>query len=136
MSHRYTSINIVSKQHLDGLNHVNNVQYLYWAQEVAKAHWNLIQELLDQTLGVWMVRSHEVNYKRGAFLGESIRMETYVKEVRGPLSIRVVDFFNDKTNQLLVRSQTQWCYVDLSSRKPIKIPTEIATLFLSKSPPF
>ena len=53
MSHRYTSINIVSKQHLDDLNHVNNVQYLYWAQEVAKAHWNLIQELLDQTVGVW-----------------------------------------------------------------------------------
>ena len=61
MSHRLTSINIVNKEHLDDLNHVNNVQYLYWAQEIAKTHWDKIQNLLDQTEGVWMVRSHEVN---------------------------------------------------------------------------
>ena len=136
MSHRLTSINVVNKEHLDDLNHVNNVQYLYWAQEIAKTHWDKIQNLLDQTEGVWMVRSHEVNYKRGAFLGESIRIETHVKSVRGPLSMRVVEFYNDKTNQLLVRSETQWCYVDLSYRKPIKVPDQVKALFLMESPPF
>ena len=45
MSHRLTSINIVNKEHLDDLNHVNNVQYLYWAQEIAKTHWDKIQNL-------------------------------------------------------------------------------------------
>ena len=27
----------VTKDHLDELDHVNNVQYLYWAQEIAKS---------------------------------------------------------------------------------------------------
>ena len=76
MSHRFTSTIMVSKEHLDALHHVNNVQYLYWAQEIAKAHLNKIQKELDELTGVWMVRNHEVNYKRGAFLWEHIRIET------------------------------------------------------------
>ena len=136
MSHRYTSIKIVNKEHLDGLNHVNNVQYLFWAQEVAKAHWNNIKKGLGKSECVWMVRSHQVNYKLGAYLGETIRIETHIKNIRGPLSNRMVEFFNDKTAQLLVSCQTQWCYVDYSSRKPIKIPEPIGKLFLQSAPPF
>ena len=38
MSHRFILKHQVTKEHLDDLNHANNVQYLYWAQEIAKAH--------------------------------------------------------------------------------------------------
>ena len=35
----------VQKKHLDDLNHVNNVQYLYWVQEVSQDHCdNLINK--------------------------------------------------------------------------------------------
>jgi acyl-CoA thioester hydrolase len=61
MSHRFSTINVVSKEHLDDLNHVNNVQYLSWAQEIAKAHWEKIKEQLEDTPAVWMVRNHEVS---------------------------------------------------------------------------
>ncbi|MEK9603528.1 MAG: thioesterase family protein [Flavobacteriaceae bacterium] len=136
MSHIYSFINIVTKKHLDDLNHVNNVQYLFWAQEIAKAHWEKIKENLSETPAVWMVRKHEVNYRLGAFLGDSVRIETYVKEIRGPLSIRVVNFFNDKTNQLLVSCETQWCWVELKNRKPLKVSEPIKALFLSPETPF
>ena len=43
---KFTQEIIVLKKHLDDLNHVNNVQYLYWAQEIAKSHWAfLIKDL-------------------------------------------------------------------------------------------
>ena len=135
MSHRFTLLETVTEEHLDNLNHVNNVQYLLWAQQIAKAHWEKLKNILEETTGVWMVRNHQVNYRLGAFLGDNIRIETHIKEVRGPLSIRVVKFFNDKTDRLLVSCQTQWCYVDLTSRKPIKVPAEIEKFFLMDSSP-
>ena len=46
MSHRFILKHQVIKEHLDDLNHVNNVQYLYWAQEIAKAHWQKIKPLI------------------------------------------------------------------------------------------
>ena len=135
MSHRYTSTIQVIKDHLDDLNHVNNVQYLLWAQDIAKAHWQKINAIIKDE-GVWMVRSHEVEYRLGGFLDEEIRIETYVKNVRGPLSQRVVEFYNNKNSQLMVRCKTQWCYVDLASRSPIKVSTKIQDLFLNEKAPF
>ena len=135
MSHRYKSNVKVIQEHLDDLNHVNNVQYLLWAQEIAKAHWKLINKIIKDK-GVWMVRSHHVEYRLGAFLNDEIRIETHVKNIRGPLSLRIVEFYNIKTNQLIVRCKTQWCYVNLSSRKPISISTKIQDLFLKKKAPF
>ncbi len=136
MIHRYTSTFVVTKEHLDELNHVNNVQYLLWAQEVAKAHWGEINKLIKVSAAVWMVRNQEVNYRMGGFLGDSIRIETYVKEVRGSLSLRIVEFYNDKTHQLLVSCKTQWCWVELENRKPLKITDQIKKLFLSSKVPF
>jgi len=136
VSHRYTTINTVTKEHLDDLDHVNNVQYLLWAQEIAKAHWENIKGLTEEKAAVWMVRNHQVTYRLGAFLGDTIRIETHVKELRGPLSLRVVAFFNDKNNQLLVHCETQWCWVDQKSRKPVKVTDQIKELFLNPTAPF
>ena len=135
MSHRYISNVRVIGDHLDELNHVNNVQYLLWAQEIAKVHWQKINEIIKDK-GVWMVRSHEIEYRLGGFLDDKIRIETYVKNVRGPLSLRIVEFFNNKNKQLMVRCKTQWCYVNMASRKPIKVSTRIQDLFLKEKAPF
>ena len=135
MSHRYISNVRVIGDHLDDLNHVNNVQYLLWPQEIAKAHWQKINEIIKDE-GVWMVRSHEIEYRLGGFLDDKIRIETYVKNVRGPLSLRIVEFFNNKNKQLMVRCKTQWCYVNMASRKPIKVSTRIQDLFLKEKAPF
>ena len=135
MSHRYISNVKVIIDHLDDLKHVNNVQYLLWAQEIAKAHWQKINEIIKDE-GVWMVRSHEIEYRLGGFLDDKIRIETYVKNVRGPLSLRIVEFYNNKNKQLMVRCKTQWCYVNVDSRKPIKVSTKIQELFLKEKAPF
>lgn len=136
MSHRYIHKIEVAAEHLDGLNHVNNVQYLLWAQDIAKSHWEKIKGLHPNSAGVWMVRSHQVNYRLGAFLEDTLIIETYVKEIRGPLSLRVVDFLSAQTNKVVVNCNTQWCYVDPDNRKPLRIPLEISNSFLSPKPPY
>jgi acyl-CoA thioester hydrolase len=128
----YTQQIIVTEAHIDGLHHVNNVQYLYWVQEIAKAHWNHLIKENDAIEGVWVVRNHFITYKRPAFLGDRLRIETYVKSIRGPLSERVVTILNHQRNEILVECTTQWCYMNLDSRKPLKISDAIKNLLVAE----
>ena len=63
----------VLPEHIDDLGHVNNVQYLYWVQEVAHAHWEELTKNLYEELGVWVVRSHSITYKSPALLGDTLQ---------------------------------------------------------------
>jgi len=127
---KFIKIIDVLESHLDDLKHVNNVQYLFWAQEVAKSHWSFLIKDLKQPTGIWMVRHHDVTYKLGSFLGDKIEITTYIKYARGPLSFRIVDFHNKENGKLLVKVFTKWCYLDnLVGRNVIPIPELIKKLF-------
>ena len=120
----------VQKKHLDDLNHVNNVQYLYWVQEVSQAHWdNLIQKTKFLEKGLWVVRSHKIEYKNLTKLNDKIIISTYVKNVKGYLSERSVVIKLKKTEKILVKCLTEWCFIDLKTQKLKKIPQEIIELF-------
>tara|TARA_B110000438_G_scaffold271450_1_gene289337 strand:+ start:416 stop:829 length:414 start_codon:yes stop_codon:yes gene_type:complete len=128
---KFTQEIIVLKKHLDDLNHVNNVQYLYWAQEIAKSHWTFLIKDLKDPPGVWVVRHHDVSYRLGSFLGDTIEVSTYIDNARGPLSERIVEFHNKKNNKLLVKVCTKWCYmINFNERKISTIPNEIIKLFI------
>jgi len=61
-----------------------------------------------------------------------LRIETYVKSIRGPLSERVVTILNHQSNEILVECTTQWCYMNLDSRKPLKISDTIKNLLVAE----
>ena len=120
----------VQKKHLDDLNHVNNVQYLYWVQEVSQAHWdNLIHKKKFLEKGIWVVRSHKIEYKNLTKLNDKIIISTYVKNVKGYLSERSVVIKLKKTEKILVKCLTELCFIDLKTQKLKKIPQEIIKLF-------
>jgi acyl-CoA thioester hydrolase len=104
---------------------------LQWAQEISKSHWNHLITRLDEPLGVWMVRSHQVEYRLNVSEGETIRIETHVGSVRGSLSNRVVEFYSESSQKLLVKCQTQWCYINPDKRIVLKIPESIKKISLS-----
>ena len=123
----------VSQQHLDDLQHVNNVQYLDWVQDIAREHWDLLAPQFEFE-GVWVVREHQITYKRQAVLGDRIHVKTYIKNVRGPLSERVVEFRKSGTEQILVQCNTQWCLLDPQNFRPQRVPDEVAQKLALASP--
>ncbi|GGI57873.1 acyl-CoA thioesterase [Winogradskyella haliclonae] len=54
---------IVAQTDLDQLNHVNNVRYVQWVQDIAEAHWlkNASKEILDNYY--WFLVKHTIDYK-------------------------------------------------------------------------
>jgi len=119
----------VTQDDLDELNHVNNVRYVQWINDVSKAHWHnkATPDMLKSY--VWVVLKHRIDYKNAAFIEDIIRLKTYVIHTKGVTSTRVVEMYNENTNKLLVKSETNFCLLSKESLKPKRITEEISNLF-------
>ncbi|WP_081211495.1 acyl-CoA thioesterase [Salegentibacter sediminis] len=119
----------VEQSHLDEQNHVNNVQYVQWVQDVAKAHWESRAPREFQEKYFWVVVRHEIDYKKQAFLNEEILLQTYVSETTHVKSIRHVIIKNAKTGKVLVEAKTTWALIDKQIQKPAKIAEDLKKIF-------
>ncbi|GAA3560059.1 acyl-CoA thioesterase [Snuella lapsa] len=126
----YEATLTVNKTDIDDLDHVNNVCYVQWVEDIAKKHWlqNAPKQIQDTYF--WVMLSHCIEYKGEAFLNDMIRLKTYISKSEGLTSIRIVEFFNEHTNKLLAKSETTWCLIKSETRKPARITQEIKNLFL------
>lgn len=120
---------IVEAKHIDGLNHVNNVVYLEWAQEIAGEHWlgKSTDEINEKFY--WVVLDHFVEYKAEAFLEDSLIVKTYVEQNKGARSTRLVEFY--KEAKLIVQVKTTWCLIGREKKRAARITEEINQLFFS-----
>ncbi|MFH6604155.1 acyl-CoA thioesterase [Maribacter algicola] len=114
---------------LDDLQHVNNVRYVQWIQDVSKEHWTSVAPEDIRSQSIWVVMSHHISYKSAAKLGDTIRINTSIAKSKGALSERVVEMHNDKTNELLLRSTTEWCLLNARTQRPMRIPDAVKKLF-------
>ena len=120
----------VKPAHIDELNHVNNVVYLQWIQDIANLHWTQLKSGLDTTAYVWVVIRHEIDYIGQALLGDTIISKTWVGKTGGIRSIRHVEFY--KNNKLIVRAQTTFCLVNAKTFKPTRITDQILMMLAPK----
>ncbi|NQZ76906.1 MAG: thioesterase family protein [Ekhidna sp.] len=117
----------VTEEHLDFNNHVNNLIYMKWAMDISREHW--LQEIdrkIDEAY-FWMVRTHHVEYKKQAFLGDELVIETFVAGYRGPFSDRTVRILRE--NELLVEVKSNWCLIERETQKLKRVPEEVQKLF-------
>jgi acyl-CoA thioester hydrolase len=126
---KYTKEIKVCSTDLDELDHVNNVRYVQWIQDIAKEHWFKKSTSTMNKKYFWVVASHEIEYKRSAFLNDSITLVTYVEKSERCFSTRIVKMYNSKTNKLLVDAKTRWCLMSVESRTAAEIPESISSLF-------
>ncbi len=127
---KYSIDYTVGPEDIDELNHVNNIRYLEWVQEISKDHWfSKINGKLPLDKYLWVVANHNLDYFRPAFLNDRLRIETFVKDFDGKFSNRVVKVINASTDKLLFQSLTKWCLIDVKSQNTIDVPQEIASIF-------
>ena len=120
----------VVTSNIDELNHVNNVVYLQWIQDIAGLHWNELKQGVDTAAYVWVVIRHEIDYLNQALLGDALLAKTWVGKTAGLKSIRHVEFY--RNNKLLVKAQTTFCLLHAKSFKPMRITDEILAMLAPK----
>jgi len=120
----------VESHHLDHLNHVNNIVYLEWVQEIAYLHWEALATNEMKATDVWVVLSHEINYLSQAYLNDHITVYTWIDETAGVKSTRIVHMYCNK--KLLVKSKTIFCLLDKKTLRPKRVNEEVLELFSKK----
>lgn len=120
---------VVRLEHLDEMKHVNNVQYLQWVQDVAKAHWKSAAQTQWMEDYAWVALNHFIEYKKPAFLNDTLLLKTHVQEFSGVKSVRLVRIFKKETLELLVQARTEWCMIRKDNLRPVRVPDEIVQPF-------
>ena len=122
----FTDTHIVTKDEIDDLNHVNNVIYLQWINDISIKHWlKLSNNKINETY-IWVAIRHEIDYLKPAFLDDKITIKTWIETLEGVKSIRKVEIYRDKT--LLAKSVTTWCLLHAKTHKITRITSEISNL--------
>lgn len=105
----------VTQQHIEANNHVNNVQYVHWVEEIAGAHWDFVKHKTEFPDDIWMLVDHHIQYKKQVYLGDVITVRTYPKPPEGIRQPRKVEFYCNDV--LVVDSLTLWVFVDKETRR-------------------
>ncbi|WP_394906479.1 acyl-CoA thioesterase [uncultured Mesonia sp.] len=120
---------LVKSDVIDSLNHVNNVAYLQWVQDVGEKHWKATAPKRIQEHYGWVVLNHYIEYKKPAFLGEEIYLKTWIANYEGVKSERRTEIYAKKDMVLLAQAKTLWCLIDLKKQKPQRIIESITQPF-------
>lgn len=112
----------VTEEHIDKNNHVNNVQYVKWVEEIADEHWDFVKHKTNNPYDIWMLLDHHIQYKKQVYLGETITIKTYPKTPEGIRQPRKVEFYCN--GQLVADSLTLWVFIDKETQRIIRLETD------------
>lgn len=116
---------------VDENGHVNNVEYIRWMEQAARAHSaHEGGTAAAHALGAaWYVRSIHVEYLRPAFPGERLAVLTWVADFHKVRSKRKYRVFRVEDGALLTQGETDWVFVEAATGRPRSIAPEVARLF-------
>ncbi len=118
----------VKPEDIDALDHVNNVVYLKWVNDISEKHWGILSNPELDKKYFWVAIRHEIDYIQPAFLNDGITVYTWIGKTGGVRSIRHVHIYRE--NELLVKAQTTWCLMNMKTKKITRIGKEITDILL------
>lgn len=120
---------VVRPDDIDDMDHVNNVVYLSWVQDVAIAHWKArATDALRAEYG-WVATRHELDYKQAAVLGDAITARTWIGAVDSRRFERFTAIVRTSDGVVLARGRTLWCLINRATGKITRIPPELRACF-------
>ena len=114
---------------IDAQDHVNNIVYLRWVQDVATAHWQAVASRDAQESIGWVVLRHEIDYKTPASLSDEVLLCTWVGKATRLTFERFTEIRRNRDSQVLSHARTLWCPIDVQSGRPVRVPSEVRAQF-------
>lgn len=123
---------LVRPDDIDLLGHVNNLVYLKWMQSAAVAHSDAQGWPTERYRGLgagWVVRSHQIEYLQPAFADHGVIVRTWVADLKKISSLRRYQILRDRDEAVLATAATNWAFIDFSTHRLTRIPSEVAEAF-------
>ncbi len=147
----YARLIEVGDADVDVWGHANNVCYVHWMQDVAVAHSAAIGWPAERYLdygAIWVVRRHEIEYRRSAYRGDKILAQTWIAEMKNVTSVRRYRFLslpNDvdaadfngfmenaddfPKSAILATAETLWAFISPKTQRPVRVAAELRETF-------
>lgn len=126
LPHPYTQSITVGAEHVDGLHHANNAEYVRWCERAGWAHSAELglevgnYQDLDRGMAI---RHAEYDYILAAKQGDELLFGTWLTRVDGRLNMtRRFQVFRPADGALILRAQWQLVCIELSSGRPRRMP--------------
>ncbi len=123
---------IVRPDEIDGVGHVNNLEYVRWLQSAAVAHstaqgWP--PEAYHQLGHGWVVRSHFIEYLLPAFVNDKVVVRTWVADMKRVTSLRKYEIIRTSDGKQLATAATNWAFVKFATHQICRVPLEVSGAF-------
>ena len=124
------TISVQPHQTSNEVNHINNIEYLRWIDKASQLHCDAkgwTREKLLNARVMWFVARHEIDYRAEATSEDTLLLTTWIDDIRRVKSWRTTQIHSlSETPKLICQCKTLWVLVDLGTRKPIAMPSEMA----------
>jgi acyl-CoA thioester hydrolase len=117
---------------IDEIDHVNNVVYVQWMQDIAILHsiaQGLSQEAYLTAGAGWVAKSHFIQYRSPAFLNDEIIVYTWVSKMSALSSLRKYKFIRKTDSKVIVEAETDWVFVNIKTGRPLRISEAVKKSF-------
>ena len=115
--------------HLDLFRHVNNARYLEFLEE---ARWSFLEvtdnlAILDQHGYAFAVVNININYRRAAYMGEILRITTFMKSIGARRCVMHQVITLKDTDTVIADADVTFVIVDTRIEKAVKLEGELRT---------
>jgi len=83
----------------------------------------------------WVVYDTEIEFIGPLRYGDSVRVKTWVRNMRQALSKRAYELYRVGDDALVARAHTDWAFIDAATGKPARIVPEFREAFFPDGPP-
>ena len=118
--------------HIDFIGHVNNIVYIQWMEigrtKLLEAIGLPTQEIFKQGFVPVLVQTN-ITYKSPLFLGDRVRVELWLSELRNASAVMQFQFYNAE-GTLAAAGWQKGLFADRQSMRPRRLHSEERALFL------
>ncbi len=119
----------VQPDDIDDMQHVNNVVYLRWVQDVALAHWQSRATAEMQETLAWVATRHELDYLRAALPGDVVLARTWIGTVDSRRFERFTEIVRATDGAVLLQARTLWLLVTRATGRVTRISPALRACF-------
>ncbi len=122
----------VGPQHIDLMQHVNNVHYLQWLENVAWDHsvaLGMSQQDYARLGHGMVVRRHELDYVAPALLGDRVLLATWIVGLDRLSLRRRYQFVRESDATTLFRGTTHFVCVEIAGGRARRMPAEFSETY-------
>jgi acyl-CoA thioester hydrolase len=114
---------------IDHMGHVNNSVYLKWVQDAVVRYWESLAPPEAVARHLWVALSHEIKYRRPAFLEDVVVADVIANKVEGARA-----FFTTvikRGEDVVAEVTSSWCCLDAVTKRPARLARDIAARFVA-----